>query len=102
MDPTQGSSSRISKKIFNVTSKKQKYKQLQIEKIYKKLPTVLVNIFEMIVKFSVANESIIREAYMIFFELFKEVVSELNLNTIIEMNKLLVSKCKILMTYKKY
>ena len=56
----------------------------------------------MIVKFSVANESIIREAYAIFFELFKEVVSELNLNTIIEMNKLLVSKCKILMTYKKY
>lgn len=90
-----------STKYVTVTSKKQKNEEIKISQIFAKLPDNLVKVFEIIVNLSVANENIVQEAYPVFFKLFKDVIQELNLFTIIKMNKRLVSKCQILMRYNK-
>jgi len=86
-------------KYISVTIKKHKIEEMESFNIFKNLPENLVKIFEIIVNLSVANEPIVREVYLILFNIFKEVLQELNLSTIINMNKLLLSKCQILMSY---
>ena len=69
--------------------------------IWTNLPDNLVIIFEIIVNLSVEEEPIVRKIHKILFEIFKSVIWELNLFSIIKMNKLLVTKCQILMTYDR-
>lgn len=75
--------------------------ELQNKILWRDLPENLVKIFEIIVNLSVEDEPVVRKVHQILFEIFKAVIWELNLFSIIKMNKLMVSKCKILMTYDK-
>lgn len=63
------------------------------EIIWTNLPENLVKIFEIIVTLSVEDEPIVRKIHKILFEIFKSVIRELNLVSIIKMNKLLVTQC---------
>ena len=61
--------------------------------MWRNLPENLVKIFEIIVTLSVEEEPIVRKIHNILFDIFKSVIWELNLVSIIKMNKLLVTKC---------
>lgn len=63
------------------------------ELMWRNLPENLVKIFEIIVTLSVEDEPIVRKIHNILFDIFKSVIWELNLVSIIKMNKLLVTKC---------